>query len=92
MRAVGIVGLLTLLAGCSQAPVVIDHPHTVTVSVPVVQKLDPAFLADCAPESLTDSTVGAALTRLASTEACLQAVRGQLAKLRALQNEPAASP
>jgi hypothetical protein len=91
MRAVGIVGLLTLLAGCASVRY-LDKPRTVTVSVPVVQKLDPAFLADCAPSPLQGTSVGAALERLASSDTCLTVLRAQLAKLRALQNEPAVSP
>lgn len=84
--------LLLLLAGCSSTPVVVDHTRTVTVYVKVEKKLDPAFLADCQPEPLQGTTVEAALARLASVETCLSTLTGQLDKLRALQNAPAAAP
>lgn len=72
------------ITGCGTTKVV-EKTRTVEVNVAVVKPVDPAFLKDCQPAPLADSTVQAALDRLAATESCVSQLRDQLAQLRAVQ-------
>jgi hypothetical protein len=82
---------LLLLAGCSHT-IALDKPRVITVTVPVVEAVDPALVADCQPVPLAGTTVGAILERLDVVEDCLARLRDQLAGLRAHRPPRAISP
>ena len=79
---VAAIAFIGMMSGCVTHTQVIDHPHVVSVPVPVVVPIDAALLADCQPEPLGSTTVGAALVRLSQTEDCLAKLRAQLAAIR----------
>jgi hypothetical protein len=81
-----LVLLAIALTSCSTPPVVVTKTETVHVSVPgPAQKVPAALSADCPPDPLTGTTLGAILARLSSVETALARCRIQLGQIRALK-------
>jgi hypothetical protein len=81
-----LVLLAIALTSCSTPPVVVTKTETVQVSVPgPAQKVPAALSADCPPDPLTGTTLGAILARLSSVETALARCRIQLGQIRALK-------
>lgn len=85
------IGITPFLVGCTHT-VYLDKPSVVTVPVPVTKLFPTELLTDCPAAPLLGTSVGSALNRLASVEACLAQLRHQLQALRDLNTPIAPNP
>lgn len=82
-----VIVALSFVVGCASSPTVIEKTRTVTVEVPVVQKLPEQLLSDCAPAYTYPAiiTVDAIIDRLVAVETANAACRDQIARIRNAQ-------
>ena len=88
LLAIGVLVIVAIaLTSCSSTPpTVVTKTVTQIVNVPgPVQKVPAALSADCPPDPLTGTTIGAVLARLASLESALGRCRIELEQIRALK-------
>jgi hypothetical protein len=80
--------IIVLTACATTAPVVLTKTVTVDVPVEKLVAVPAALTADCPAAPLANTTIGAALDRLASVESALTQCRSQLSAIKALAPDP----